>query len=117
MNKDKPTFSDIEKNVDQDHMKPFFKRASQSVHAGPKGLFSQLGIHPSNDVLLCGPSNYGLADPCRFTAIYLNKITINFILVGSESPSFLVASELLIDLQNKIETAAIEIGDGFDINV
>jgi hypothetical protein len=117
LNKDKPTFSDIEKNVNQDHMKPFFKRASQSVHAGAKGLFSQLGTHPSTDVLLCGPSNYGLADPCRFTAIYLNKITVNFVLVGSKSPSFLVASELLIDLQGKIETSSIEIEDGFDINV
>lgn len=101
LNKEKPTFSDIEIDVDQEHMKPFYKAASQSVHASAKSLFSQLGIHPNSkntDFLHCGPSNFGLTDPCRYTAIYLNKLTVNLVLsgVGDDPLSFVVASELLL---------------------
>jgi hypothetical protein len=74
--KNRPTFRDIEKAVELDHLRPFYKLASHNVHANPKGVFFKLGLFPgSGDVLLAGPSMAGLADPGHGTAISLAQIT------------------------------------------
>lgn len=71
-----PTFAQIEAVVEMSHMRPFYKMASHGVHAGPKGLFFNMGV-PSDipDLILSGASNTGLADPAQWTARSLHQIT------------------------------------------
>jgi hypothetical protein len=70
LNNAKPTFADLEDAVSLDHYRPFYGAASDSIHAGPKGLQAKLGS-VSEDLLLLGPSPYGLADPGQNTALSL----------------------------------------------
>ncbi|MES0397959.1 MAG: DUF5677 domain-containing protein [Syntrophobacteria bacterium] len=77
LQKDNPTFRDIEESVKLDYLRPFYKLASHNVHANPKGVYFKLGLYPnSQDILLAGPSNTGLADPAHNMAISLTQITI-----------------------------------------
>lgn len=108
LNTQRPTFRHIEESIDQDHMRPYYKMASYNVHAGAKSLFFQLGIHESNPVMLAGPSNLGLVEPCRFTATSLSQITINLILQDSPNMDLIVASKMLMKLERKIESIVIE---------
>lgn len=69
----KPKFSDIEQNVAIDHLRPYYKMASYNVHPNSRGIFFRLGLLPEADLILAGPSNFGLADPGQFTAISLGQ--------------------------------------------
>ena len=76
------SFGRLEKEVDLDHLSPFYKMASNSVHAGSKGTKHRLGLlDQDTQPLLAGPTNYGLADPAQLTAISLNQVTTAFLLL------------------------------------
>ncbi|ARS52301.1 DUF5677 domain-containing protein [Kushneria konosiri] len=69
-------FAAIEKNVGLDHMRPYYKWASQNIHASSKGMTSRLGLcEARHDILLVGQSNSGMTDPAHATAISLYQIT------------------------------------------
>ena len=68
--------------MDLDHLSPFYKMASNSVHAGSKGTKHRLGLlDQDTQPLLAGPTNYGLADPAQLTAMSLNQVTTAFLLL------------------------------------
>ncbi len=68
----RPTFADIEENLDMDKWRPYYSMACSGVHAGSQSLFWSLGIPESSDLeVLAGASNTGLADPGHCTAISL----------------------------------------------
>jgi len=97
-----PTFRDIEESVKLDHLRPFYKLASHNVHANPKGIFLKLGLYPnSQDILLAGPSNTGLADPAHCMAISLMQITITLI---TQEPNIdrLVQCNILLKLEREV---------------
>ena len=71
----KPSFSDIEKAVDFSYLRPFYKLASHGVHAQPKSVLFNLGRPSNKNVMLAGPSIFGLADPGYSTAISLHQTT------------------------------------------
>jgi hypothetical protein len=71
----KPTFFDLEKSAAMGHVRPYYRWASQNVHAGVRGSRSRLGLRPQDVVLLAGPSNFGLADPGHGAAISLSQVT------------------------------------------
>lgn len=69
-------FATIEKDVGLDHMRPYYKWASQNIHAGSKGMRNRLALAECNDdILLVGQSNAGMTDPAHATAISLMQIT------------------------------------------
>jgi len=73
----RPTFADIERAVDLQHLRPHYRMASHNVHANPRGALFRLGLYPgSEDILLAGPSTAGFADPGQGAAISLGGITI-----------------------------------------
>jgi len=73
--KNKCNFKEIEKRVELDHLRPYYAQACNNVHSGAKGNFYNLGLIENNEsVLLCGSSNYGLADAGQNTAISLQQI-------------------------------------------
>jgi hypothetical protein len=60
--KEPPTFEMIEESVGFAHMRPYYKMASEAIHASPKGIMFDVGNLDRN-LLPAGPSNAGLADP------------------------------------------------------
>lgn len=77
LGKCRPNLYDIEKDAGINHLRPYYKMASHAVHANPKGVLFNLGLlseSSGKDVLIAGPSDYGLADPGQSTAISLYQI-------------------------------------------
>ncbi len=71
----KVTFGQIEEVAKLHHLRLYYRLASHTVHANPKGAFYRLGLLDQSAVLLAGPSDYGLADPGQNTAISLAQVT------------------------------------------
>ncbi|WP_292388896.1 DUF5677 domain-containing protein [Methanosarcina sp. UBA5] len=109
LNKPRPKFTDIEKAVGSEHMRPYYKMASNAVHAEPNGTFFNIGLSKADEekILLAGPSDSGLADPGSGTAVSLNLI--NTILITSrptvENLIILQATSMLV---NEINEAFLE---------
>jgi hypothetical protein len=96
LNKDRPSFRDIEEEVGLDYLRPFYKLASHNVHANPKGIFFKLGLYNNNrDILLAGPSNTGLTDPAHSAAISLGQITTNLLTMDSNLDRLVICNMLL----------------------
>lgn len=75
-------FAAIEKDVGLDHMRPYYKWASQNIHSGSKGMRNRLGLcEAKKDILLVGQSNSGMTDPAHATAISLCQITVTLLML------------------------------------
>jgi len=73
----RPTFADIENAVSLERLRYVFTEANIAVHAGSLAVQLNPGLHPSKeDLILAGPSSYGLADPTHDTATSLYQITV-----------------------------------------
>jgi len=72
----RPRFSDIEKASGLGHLRPYYRMASHNVHAGAKGIMFHLGVADGADVVLAGPSNWGLASPADGVARSVLQATI-----------------------------------------
>ena len=102
-----PTMSTIEQHVQLDHMRPYYRMASDNVHPSSHGAYFRLGLHSSQqgEVLLAGPSDLGLADPGHSTAISLVQLTAT-LLTRESALDWLVTMKILTELTD-------EVGDGF----
>ncbi len=82
-------FVDIEKDVQLDHLRPYYRMASHGVHATSKGLIFDIG-NPDLDIPgyekpnLAGASNVGLADPGQAALISLHQCTTAFVTLKSD---------------------------------
>lgn len=100
-----PRFSDLEENVEFDHMRPYYRMASHNVHANPKSIKFKLGQHPANtDHLLAGASVFGLADPGVNTTISIYQITTT-LLTFNANMDWLVVLNILKELLGEVEEA------------
>ncbi len=105
-----PRFVDIASAVGLDHLRPFYKMASYSVHADPKGIFFNLALFPwEGDMLLAGPSFAGLADPGQSTAISLGQITTRLLLVTEPNIDRLVLCHVLFKYMDAIAKEFVEL--------
>lgn len=110
----RPTFTDIEANVDFSNWRPMYGRACQSVHAGSNGLYSLLAIPLGAEVTLVpGPSNAGLADPGQHTAQSLVLTTVA-LLTASPTLDGLVACKCLLSLSEDVRSAFLEAHNKLD---
>lgn len=87
LNYPRPTFAAIEEAVDLDKFRPYFRLASNTVHAGAKGTYFSLGIVDDRDVILAGASNAGLEEAGRLLALSLTQITMNLLMVHPNTDS------------------------------
>jgi len=102
-------FTAIEKDVGLDHMRPYYKWASQNVHAGSKGMRSRLGLcEAKEDILLVGQSNSGMTDPAHATAISLCQITCA-LLVLEPTIDHIVLIKIMDDYQEDVGNAFLDI--------
>ena len=100
--KERPSFSDIEKRVELDHLRPYYKLASHNVHANPMGVFFRLGLmHGESDVLLAGASNVGFADPGHGCAISLSQIT-TVLLTSQPTLDHLVICDIVKTIEQEV---------------
>ena len=79
-NRQRVTFSDIESSVKMPFMRPFYRLASEQIHASARGAVLRGGLIEQNrdePLLLVGPSNYGFADPAMNSARSLLLATVS----------------------------------------
>ncbi len=107
-----PNFAVIEEAVSLHRFRPYFRLASNTVHAGPKGAFFRLGVIGS-DLLLAGASNAGLDEAARLTALSLAQITSCLVSLRPTLDSG-VWSGVLIDLAKMIEAEAVKVQRGIE---
>jgi hypothetical protein len=106
LRKGKPTFFALEEDVGLDHWRPYYRWASQNVHASIKALRYSLGLsEATEDILQAGPSNSGMTDPAHSTAISLTNLTSTTLFL-SPNIDGLVAAKILLALSD-------EVGDAF----
>lgn len=83
LGKQRANFADIEKAVGLEHLRPYYKWASQNVHASAKTISFSLGMtETSEDVLLVGSSDSGMTDPAHSMAISLSQLTVNLFTIS-----------------------------------
>ena len=106
----RPSISDLEQNVELDHMRPYYRMASDNVHPNSHGTYFRLGLHSSQEdtVLLAGPSNLGLADPGHATAISLLQITASLLVTESDLDC-VVTMKILQALTSEVGEAFLKV--------
>ena len=106
----RPTMRDIEQHVQLDHMRPYYRMASDNVHPNAHGGYFRLGLHSSQQdmTLLAGPSNVGLADPGHSTAISLLQVTTNLLATESEIDC-VVTMKILAELTDEVGAAFLKV--------
>lgn len=96
----------IEKDVGLDHMRPYYRWASQNIHSGSNGIRNRLALcEAEEDILLVGQSNSGMTDPAQATAISLSQATLTLLKLN---PTLDV-----VILMNIISEISDEIGEIF----
>lgn len=105
LNKKRPTFADIEEAVQMERFRPYFRLASNTVHAGPKGAVFQLGTM-GEDMVLAGASNAGLDEAARLTALSLTQVT-SCLLALKPGLDSTIWTGVLIELADKVEAAFV----------
>ena len=80
LEKNKRTFEGIEENVESDHLRPFYKWACNTIHAGPKAAYYSIGVCGPSNLMLAGPTNFGFADPGQNTALAIFHLTSSLVL-------------------------------------
>ena len=79
--KGRPTIERLESIVDLSTLRPHYQIASYNVHAGVNGMQGPLGhadFHP--DVIIAGPSPYGIDEVGKLAAWSLMVVTTTFLL-------------------------------------
>jgi hypothetical protein len=108
LGKNKPTFSDIEQGINLEKMRPYYKMASHSVHANPKGIAFTLGLLPEErSIILAGASDTGFADPANGTVVSLLQITTT-LLTTKPNIDALTLCSVLMKLENEVGKEFLE---------
>ncbi|MEU7921752.1 DUF5677 domain-containing protein [Micromonospora zamorensis] len=71
LDKDRPTFRDLEERANLSHLRGFYRWSSQEVHSGPRSLsFNSIDFR-GQEVQLVNRTNHYLADPAQIALIAL----------------------------------------------
>lgn len=110
-------FKGIEEDVGRDKLRPFYKFACNSVHAGSKAIHYRIGSMNHN-ILIAGPTNYGFADPGQCAAFAVFELTSAFCENFSDYDTKLMlnvlshyqkeVSEKFTSIQRKLEQEELE---------
>ena len=103
-----PTFFALEKDVGLDHWRPYYRWASQNIHANVKTIRNSLGLCEATEgILQVGPSNSGMTDPAHSTAISLAQLT-RTTLFHSPNLDDLVVAKMLLALSDEVGEVFLE---------
>ncbi|MGL4575368.1 MAG: DUF5677 domain-containing protein [Burkholderiaceae bacterium] len=101
------TFFDLEEFTGYEYLRPYYKFASQNVHASAKGVMFRLGLDDQSQgkILLAGPSNAGLTEP--------GVLTVSSLVRTGKAVLHLVPSVDSLVLGSLFETWASRADQGF----
>lgn len=95
----RPTFAQLERLAELDHLRPYYTWASHEVHANPKGVRLNQVEGFGGLVKLAGRTDIGLADPAQSALIALTQATSSMLtLPGVLSPTRVVGSKAVLAL-------------------
>ncbi|WP_066402701.1 DUF5677 domain-containing protein [Aliarcobacter cryaerophilus] len=101
-------FAEIEKDILLDHMRPYYKWASQNIHAGAKGINNKLGMcEATEDLLLVGQSNSGMTDPAHSSAISLAQITTTLLNIEPNIDRIVIL-KIILEMEKEIGEAFLK---------
>jgi hypothetical protein len=113
LNKESPKFFDLAENTNLEHTYPFFKMASNAIHAtSSKGLYFKLGSSQGK-IIQAGPSIFGMADPGQNTAISLLHLNVALLTLEPDLEDLVTIKSMFCQL-NEIKTAFIEVHDSMN---
>lgn len=95
LNKQRPSFADIERSVNLDFMRAHYRMSSHGVHPNLKGSTFNPGILGVHKVLLSGPSNAGLADAGHASLISLIQCTTVLLSLVPKDETVIISLALL----------------------
>lgn len=112
LNNKRPNFSHLEEAVKLDHLRPYYKWASQNIHANVHGIRNKLGLaEATEEALLAGASNSGMTDPADLTALSLTQISVGLLTMYSNIDSLIMQyvikklsadiGELFLEIENQ----------------
>ncbi|MBI6201439.1 DUF5677 domain-containing protein [Providencia rettgeri] len=102
-------FGAIEKDVQLEHMRPYYKWASQNIHTGSKAMRNRLGLcETDEDILLVGQSNSGMTDPAHATAISLMQATVTLLCL-KPTIDHIVISKIIQDYSDEVGNIFLKI--------
>ena len=100
----RPSLKNMERAIGLDHWRPYYRMASDMVHPNAHGVLFTAGLRTQGEMLLVGPSNWGLAEPGHSAAISLGQVTIGLI-TYLPSPERLTHAQIFLNLMNEIGEA------------
>lgn len=107
-------FADIEQDVELDYWRPYYKWASQNIHAGAKGINNRLGLcEATEDILLVGQSDSGMTDPAHSTAISLAQITTTLLNIEPNIDR-LVILNIVLEIEKEVGKVFLQCDKGMD---
>jgi len=107
------SFVDIELAVNKSKLRNYYRLANRNIHAGFWGELSRLGDDPTwtRNVLLAGPSHFGLATPAHNTAYSLGLSTLGLLVEDSTFETLISAralSHLVIQFNDLVNAADVQ---------
>lgn len=106
-----PKLSDLEGELEFNHLVPYTKMAYHNIHAGAMRLYSSLGTNGlDDDLLLTGPSHLGLCIPIQLTANSLTQLTVAFQTLEDTLDNH-YRDRMLIDLSTMISQVSVKAAD------
>jgi len=103
----RPKFAEIERAVELDHFRPYYKFASHNVHANPKGVLYRLSTNGDQSIMPTGPSNLGFTPPGNNASLTLNRITVGYANFAESLDALCVVS-MLCKLPGQIGKAFVQ---------
>lgn len=101
--KNDPNLFDLERDIGVDHLRPYFRWASQHTHAGPRPRDKLLGVsEATQDLMLVGPSNAGMTDPLQLVSLSLIQLTNALLAHGQPTYERLIAMRALAALNDEV---------------
>ncbi len=103
-------FWEIEKNIKFEHMKPFYKSASNNIHTGSSSLYFHRGLHgEETDKILMGASSYGVETPCDLASHCICITTSNLLLTTTQTLEQQIQGLLLSKIRENLEESLFQI--------
>lgn len=102
-------FKSLVKKISIDHYLPYYDESHNQVHGGSKGFYRMGLIHQQQkNVILAGPTDYGLADPIQNTVYCLNVINATY-LKSTDDFKDLIDLKMMYEFTKDIGKDAVKI--------
>jgi hypothetical protein len=100
---ERPSFAALERLLEMDHQRPYYKLACLNVHADPRSLLDSVGLPSDVSGVNPGASDAGLTLPGQRCALWAGMTTVALMFVGDSEECL-----LRVGVVSKLAQAAFE---------